>query len=45
VTWILPQGAWLQFEGLSSPVQVMRGLSGGGQGQVFEVVVGWISET
>ena len=39
VTWILPEGAWLQFEGLSSPVQVLRGLGGGGQGQVFEVDV------
>ena len=40
VTWILPEGAWLQFEGLSSPVQVLRGLGGGTQGQVFEVAVG-----
>jgi len=39
MTWILPQGAWLQFEGLSSPVQVVRGLGGGTQGQVFEVDV------
>lgn len=39
MTWILPEGAWLQFEGLSSPVQVIRGLGGGGQGQVFEVDV------
>ena len=40
MTWILPEGAWLQFEGLSSPVQVLRGLGGGTQGQVFEVAVG-----
>ncbi len=40
MTWILQEGAWLQFEGLSSPVQVIRGLGGGGQGQVFEVDVG-----
>lgn len=39
MTWILPEGAWLQFEGLSSPVQVLRGLGGGTQGQVFEVAV------
>ena len=40
MTWILPEGVWLQFEGLSSPVQVLRGLGGGSQGQVFEVAVG-----
>ena len=40
MSWILPEGAWLQFEGLSSPVQILRGLGGGGQGQVFEVLVG-----
>jgi DNA-binding helix-hairpin-helix protein with protein kinase domain len=40
VTWILPEGAWLQFEGLSSPVQVLGGLGGGTQGQVYEVAVG-----
>jgi DNA-binding helix-hairpin-helix protein with protein kinase domain len=40
VSWILPEGAWMQFEGLSSPVQVLRGLGGGTQGQVFEVAVG-----
>lgn len=39
MTWILPEGAWLQFEGLSSPVQVLSGLGGGGQGQVYEVEV------
>ena len=40
MSWILPQGTWLQFEGLSSPVQVLRALGGGTQGQVFEVAVG-----
>lgn len=40
MTWILPEGAWLQCEGLSSPLQVLRGLGGGTQGQVFEVAVG-----
>lgn len=39
MTWILPEGAWLQFEGFHSPVQVIRGLGGGSQGQVFEVAV------
>jgi DNA-binding helix-hairpin-helix protein with protein kinase domain len=37
VTWILPEGALLPFEGLSSPVRVLQGLGGGTQGQVFEV--------
>jgi serine/threonine protein kinase len=37
LTWILPEGAWLQFEGLSSAAQVIQGLGGGTQGQVFEV--------
>ena len=40
MSWILPEGTWLQFEGLSSPVQVLRALGGGTQGQVFEVAVG-----
>ena len=39
MTWILPEGAWLQFEGLTSPVQILRGLGSGTQGQVFEVAV------
>ena len=30
----------MQFDGLSSPVQVVRGLGGGTQGQVYEVAVG-----
>ncbi|MEB3307857.1 MAG: protein kinase [Cyanobacteriota bacterium] len=37
MTWILPQGDWLSFEGLSCPVRVIRGLGEGTQGQVFEV--------
>jgi len=39
VTWILPEGAWLQFEAFSTPVQVVRGLGSGSQGQVYEVAV------
>ena len=37
MTWILPEDTWLQFEGLSAPVHVLRGLGGGTQGQVYEV--------
>ncbi len=39
MNWILPEGVWLEFEGLSSPLQILRGLGGGGQGQVFEVAM------
>jgi len=39
VTWILPEGAWLQFEAFSAPVRVVRGLGSGSQGQVYEVMV------
>ncbi len=39
MTWILPEGAWLQFEDFSSPVRVIRGIGSGSQGQVYEVVV------
>ena len=39
VTWILPEGAWLQCEGFQSPLHVIRGLGSGSQGQVFEVAV------
>lgn len=39
VTWILPKGASLDLEGISSPLKVLRGLGGGTQGQVFEVEV------
>ena len=37
--WILPKNRLLDFEGLSSPLTVIRGLGSGGQGQVFEVDV------
>ena len=39
MTWILPEGAWLQCEGFQSPLHVIRGLGSGSQGQVFEVAV------
>lgn len=39
MNWILPEGRSLDFEGLSTPLTVVRGLGGGGQGQVFEVKV------
>jgi DNA-binding helix-hairpin-helix protein with protein kinase domain len=37
VNWILPEGASLEFEGLSAPLRILRGLGGGTQGQVYEV--------
>jgi DNA-binding helix-hairpin-helix protein with protein kinase domain len=37
VTWILPPGTSLRCGGLSAPLQVLRGLGGGTQGQVYEV--------
>jgi DNA-binding helix-hairpin-helix protein with protein kinase domain len=37
VTWILPEGSSLSFEGLSGPLLVLRGLGSGSQGQVYEV--------
>lgn len=39
MTWILPEGAWLQFEAFSTPVQVLRGIGSGSQGQVYEVAL------
>jgi DNA-binding helix-hairpin-helix protein with protein kinase domain len=39
VTWILPEGASLSFEGLAEPVLIVRGLGSGSQGQVMEVQV------
>jgi DNA-binding helix-hairpin-helix protein with protein kinase domain len=39
VTWILPEGASLSFEGLAEPVRILRGLGSGSQGQVMEVEV------
>ena len=37
MTWILPEGAALHFEGLAEPVRIVRGLGSGSQGQVMEV--------
>ncbi|MCP9787162.1 protein kinase domain-containing protein [Cyanobium sp. N5-Cardenillas] len=37
MNWILPEGASLGFEGLAAPLQIIRGLGGGTQGQVYEV--------
>ncbi len=37
MTWILPEGASLGFEGLAAPLRIVRGLGGGTQGQVYEV--------
>lgn len=39
MTWILPEGACLDLEGIPGPVHVLQGLGGGTQGQVFEVEV------
>tara|TARA_B100000959_G_scaffold54176_1_gene56488 strand:+ start:6218 stop:7561 length:1344 start_codon:yes stop_codon:yes gene_type:complete len=39
INWILPEGSVLEFNGLSRPLKVLRGLGGGGQGHVFEVEV------
>ncbi len=39
MTWILPEGASLNFEGLAEPVLIVRGLGSGSQGQVMEVEV------
>jgi len=40
VTWILPIGSELRFEGLEEPVTVVRGIGAGSQGQVFEAQLG-----
>ncbi|KEF43123.1 MAG: hypothetical protein ER33_02665 [Cyanobium sp. CACIAM 14] len=37
MNWILPEGVSLGFEGLSTPLRIVRGLGGGTQGQVYEV--------
>lgn len=37
MSWLLPEGASLQFEGLDHPLRILRGLGGGTQGQVFAV--------
>ena len=39
MSWILPEDHWLEFQGLSTPLKVLRGLGAGGQGQVYEVKV------
>lgn len=40
MTWILPEGAALRFEGLKEPIQIQGGLGGGTQGQVYAVAIG-----
>ena len=40
MSWLLPEGASLRFEGLDQPLQILRGLGGGTQGQVFAVQSG-----
>ena len=37
MSWLLPEGERLWFEGLEQPLQIQRGLGGGTQGQVFAV--------
>lgn len=37
VTWILPEATLLSFQGLSTELQVVRGIGSGSQGQVYEV--------
>lgn len=37
--WILPIRSSLAFYGMSQPVEVVRGLGGGSQGQVYEVLI------
>jgi len=39
VNWLLPEGAELRCEGLERPLQILRGLGGGTQGQVYAVAV------
>ncbi len=40
MTWLLPEGSELRFDGLDQPVRILQGLGGGTQGQVFAVAVG-----
>ena len=40
MTWLLPEGAELRFEGLDQPVRILQALGGGTQGQVYAVAVG-----
>ena len=39
MNWLLPEGAELHFEGLKRPLQILHGLGGGTQGQVYAVAV------
>jgi len=39
MTWLLPEGASLSFNGLDQPLRILRGLGGGTQGQVFAVAL------
>ena len=40
MNWLLPQGVSLQFEGLDQPLNILRGIGSGTQGQVFAVELG-----
>jgi eukaryotic-like serine/threonine-protein kinase len=40
MTWLLPQGAQLRFEGLEQPLHILEPLGGGTQGQVYAVDAG-----
>ena len=40
MTALLPLGTTLQLEGISGPLQLIRLLGGGGQGQVYEAEYG-----
>ena len=37
MNWILPIGSTLLLDGISQPLQIVRGIGGGSQGQVYEV--------
>lgn len=37
--WILPIGSELELDGISSSIHILKGLGGGSQGQVYEVVI------
>ena len=40
MSWILAEGSSLQVEGLRQPLQILRPLGGGTQGQVYAVRLG-----
>ena len=40
MAWLLPIGSSLECEGIPQPLRILRGLGGGGQGQVFEAELG-----